>query len=248
MLSMGTAASHEAAGVGGEIHLHEERGRGRSQTATQSRPTPCKSKSRTPARTTATSSNRRHRSPSRTTSRIPLQVSIAAEVKRLSRRGPLRELGARREETATSALRDSQMHAGTRSFMGRTFEMGLFSNLGLSWHPDGQRGGTGADYEGMRPARLEPTDAPLEPPHGAVARCCGQRALPDLAPRDLMIDLRTDRENRKLLGSAGVLFAGSSFETTARHKRSLGAAVRLHLPGPKAVGCRPAEGSRGLRR
>eukprot|EP00439_Symbiodinium_sp_Y106_P022599 s5809_g2.t2 len=123
------------------------------------------------------------------------------------------------------------MHAGTRSFMGRTFEMGLFSNLGLSWHPDGQRGGTGADYEGIRP---EPTDAPLEP-HGAVARCCGQRALPDLAPRDLMIDLRTDRENRKLLGSAGVLFAGSSFETTARHKRSLGAAVRLHLPGPKAA-------------
>ena len=115
LLSMGTATSHEAAGVGGEIHLHpgnllpeqgEERGRGRSRTATQSRPTPRKSTSRTPARTTATSSIRRHRSPSRTTSRIPLQVSIAAEVKRLSRRGPLRELGARREETATSALRD----------------------------------------------------------------------------------------------------------------------------------------------
>ena len=50
-----------------------------------------------------------------------------------------------------------------------------------------------------------------------------------------MIDLRTDRENRKLLGSAGVLRAGSCFETTARHKRSLGAAVRLHLPGPKAA-------------
>ncbi|CAE7468205.1 unnamed protein product [Symbiodinium sp. CCMP2592] len=154
-----------------------------------------------------------------------------------AQQGPLRDLGPGTKETPTSSQRDTQKDPGARSFMGRTLETGLFSHFGHRGHPDEQCRGGGADNKGIWPTGLSAANTAIEP-YGSLTSIGGQRALQNLAPRNLVSDLRTDKENKKVLGKAGFFSASLSFETTTfttRRKGGRGADVRLPLPGPIAA-------------